>query len=65
MSAHLKYASDMQVILAKFLHYTKKITGRFSIYREEKSLISHQRNKALKCRGGEIRTPDLLLPKQD
>ena len=23
------------------------------------------RNKALKCRGGEIRTPDLLLPKEE
>ena len=25
---------------------------------------SLSRNKALKCRGGEIRTPDLLLPKK-
>ena len=50
------------------------ITGAFSalgIFRiqansgkKDKSPTS-SRNKALKCRGGEIRTPDLLLPKEE
>ena len=34
------------------------------IRKERQKPYSFSRNKALKCRGGEIRTPDLLLPKQ-
>jgi len=46
------------MLFRAFLRKTDKIRS------ERQKPYFYSRNKALKCRGGEIRTPDLLLPKQ-
>ena len=57
----LKMTSVLPVRLLLFREFLKKSDKNRL---ESKKPYSFSRNKALKCRGREIRTPDLLLPKQ-
>ena len=53
--------SVLPVRLVLFRVFLRK-SDKLRLERQKPHFFS--RNKALKCRGGEIRTPDLLLPKQ-
>ena len=54
-------ASALPVHLVLFRVFLRKVDKK-SLERQKP--YSSSRSKALKCWGGEIRTPDLLLPKQ-
>ena len=56
-----KMTSVLPVRLVLFRVFLRK-SDKLRLERQKP--YSFSRNKALKCRGREIRTPDLLLPKQ-
>ena len=58
-------ASDMQAEMANFSQLVNQITDRFitSIQSIKASSLVRE-TRLIECRGREIRTPDLLLPKQ-
>ena len=63
MSSHKqKMTSVLPVHLVLFRVFLRK-SDKNRLKSKKPHFLS--RNKALKCRGGEIRTPDLLLPKEE
>ena len=60
LSYYIK-GSNMVAILCYIL---LKLDNKAGVIPKRQKPYLSSRNKALKCRGGEIRTPDLLLPKQ-